>query len=98
MKVLVPLAKKSVLHKRTNKNQFKQNALFKYKNSTCKDLILAYYKLFIAENVIVSFGRLIEIAKFESLLRISVSKLENILEGTIHKAMAQSCQIKFQPN
>ena len=55
----------------------------------------SHYKLFIAENVIVSLRRLIEIAKFESLLRISVSKPENILERTMHKAMAQSCQNKF---
>ena len=52
LKVLAPLARKSVLYKKS-----KQNLLSKEKNSTCKDLILAYYKLFRAENVIVSLRR-----------------------------------------
>ena len=59
LKVLAPLAKKKCLvwKEQTNKNQFEQNPLSKEKNSTCKNLILAYYKLFIAENVIVSLRR-----------------------------------------
>ena len=38
-------------------NEFQENPLSKQKNSTCKDLILAYHKLFVAENVIVSLRR-----------------------------------------
>ena len=36
----------------------------------------------------------IEIVKFEGMLRFFVSILENTLERTIHKAMTQSCQTR----
>ena len=66
--------------------QFKQNPLSKEKNCTCKGLILAYYKLFIAENVIVTFNvrnRNGKIWKFTSVFYASTRKYigENSTKG-----------------
>ena len=59
LKFLAPLLEKKVsCIKGANKqNHFKQNTLSEEKNGTCKDLILAYYKPLIAENVIMSLRR-----------------------------------------
>ena len=52
------IGKKVSCIKGANKqNHFKQNTLSEEKNGTCKDLILAYYKPLIAENVIISLRR-----------------------------------------
>ena len=53
LNVLAPLAKKIALYKKANKqNQFKQNPPSKE-----KDLILAYYNLFLAEDMAISLWR-----------------------------------------
>ena len=56
LKVLAPQAKKNCLvqKEQSKKINLNENPLSKQKKSPCKDLILAYYKLFIAENVIAS--------------------------------------------
>ena len=55
LKVLAPLAKKSVLYKKSKQREKRNNS--KEKNSMWIDLIWGYYKLFMAEKVVVSLRR-----------------------------------------
>ena len=68
----------------TSKMNLNKNSLSKEKHSTCKDLILAHYKLEVGGSV----------ATFESLLRFFVLILGNTLERTVRKAIVQLCQTR----
>ena len=96
LKVQAPIAKKSVLYKKSKQTKsILTKPSFLREKKHVQRFNFSLFQTFSSRKFDNIFAMpVIEIAKFESLLRFFASILENTLGTTIRKDMAQSCQTR----